>query len=428
MNTRNPIPATNPGYSINFLNRLINICKTVPLIVVSILVTRLFSLDFSIATSYDRNFHDKLVYFPTGGKPIIADCDTVYPHIPLELHIIFTMYSRTIAGNANLKFSYKILKPGGGTWFDTTGIEAFTGLTGEKKGLIASRASPLIRFSKNDKQGIYKLIVSAEDLVNMTTATREKPIVLSALPRPAASTFDIISFNIWVHSYCNSPDPSRATAAFSYFITSDASNDDAIFWPVFYFFQCLFAENPYLVSELIVSFSANSVRLKEYTVLLLMSIDYKPDKNNKVIPDSLWKKFDKAAENRFVEPFTLACMSGSPQVIESGFYYYGKYSMVRFLVECLGLSTPSGYETFRSHAHRYDQSCMQFVDRESAAKMSDNAKKILAKAYSKHSLISTFCDFALEYDDIGTDSKKILGDIIGQKRPLSPDYHRDSSP
>lgn len=342
----------------------------------------------------------------------MADCDTAFPQLPLELHVVFTTYSRTIPGNANLFFSYKILKPGGGVLIDTTGIQAFSGVTDAKKGMLTSRIIPRISFPKKEKTGLYKLIVTAEDRTNKTTATRQKTLFLSAIPAKAPP-FDVVSFNVWVHSYCNNPDPLRAIEAFSYFINSEESNNDAIFWPVFYFFQCLFRDNPLLQNQLITSFSTNTVRLREYTVFLLRSIDYQKN-NNSIIPDSLWKKFDEAAENGFSEPFSLACMSASPQVIESAFYYYGKYLMIKFLIECLGLSTPSGYETFRTHAHRYGKSCVQFIDRESADKMSDNAKKIIGKAYSSHSLIKTYCDFALEFDDVGAVSKKILGEITGQ--------------
>ncbi len=377
--------------------------------------------DFSIETSCDRYFHDKIYYFPSGGRPTLVDCDTVIPQLPMELHVVFSMYSRSTSGNTSLTFSYKILKPDGGVLFDTTGIVAFSDVMNEKKGLITSRVSPQIVFSKNDTPGVYKIIVTAEDRINKTRAVREKTIVLSSIPKSAAP-FDIVSFNVWVHGYCNNPEPSRAIEAFSYFIESESSNDDAIFWPVFYFFQCLFRDNPWLQNQLVASFSANSVRLREYTVFLLRSINYIKDNNSRVIPDSLWKRFDKAAENGFSEPFTLACMSASPQVIEAAFYYYGKYQMIKFLIECLGLSTPSGYETFRTHAHRYGKSCSKFVDRESADRMSDNAKKILGKAYSNHSLIKTFCDFAYEFDDISAESKKVLDEITSQTSMRKPTH------
>ncbi len=383
------------------------------LIIIGLSSLQLFALNITIATSYDKNFYDKLIYFPSGAKPTLVNSDTAYLMVPLELNVIFTSYSRTSSGNANIKLSYKILKPGGSIYFDTAGIEAFSGRVEDNNGFITTRVSPQIRFSKNDKPGKYKLIVNAQDMVNMSMATREKEIVLSKSSRPTP-TFDVISFNIWLHNYCNSPDPVRAIPAFSYFIASDASNDDAIFWPVFYFFQCLFRENPSLVSELVTAFPKSPVRLKEYIVLLLRSIDYKKDKNSTTIPDSLWKKFDNAAENGFIEPFSLAYISSSPQVVEFAFYYYGRYSMIRFLVDCLGASTDEGFEVLRQRAKRYNQPFFQSIDRKSALKMSESAKMILEKAYSKQLLIKTFCDYAFEYDDIGNDSKKVLGSITGQ--------------
>lgn len=397
----------------SFISCRIDIKFITSLIIIGLSSLQLFALNITIATSYDKNFYDKLIYFPSSAKPTLVNSDTACPMVPLELNVIFTSYARTSSGNAKIKFSYKILKPGGSFYFDTAGIEAFSGRVEDNNPFIAIRVSPQIRFSKNDKPGKYKLIVSAEDMVNLSTSTREKEIVLSKSSKTTPA-FDVISFNIWLHNYCNSPDPVRAIPAFSYFIASDASNDDAIFWPVFYFFQCLFKENPSLVSELVALFPKSSVRLKEYTVLLLRSIDCKIEKSSTIIPDSLWKKFDNAAEHGFVEPFSLACMNSSPQVTEFAFYYYGRYSMVRFLVECLGVSTQEGFDVFRKHANRYSQQCVQSVDRESAVKMSNNAKMILERAYSKQLLIKTFCDYAFEYDDIGDDSKEVLGRLIGQ--------------
>jgi hypothetical protein len=381
-----------------------------------ILTLRSFGLDCEIVASYDRAIPDKWAHSPSNFSVFLVRSDTVYAGLPWGIYTIFKGYSRNDLGKVNISFSYRILKPNGTLYRDSSRINAVTDFTGKDSGMLLSRYVPVILFSGKDPIGKYRIIVTATDGTAKSKTTRECTVILSNYPRKGVSSFDEISFNVWVHSYCIEPNPGRAIEAFYYFIESDLSNNDAMFWPVFYFFQCLFSDNPFLVEKLCLNFPACSQRLQEYTVFLLRSIQVKRTPVNYAIPDSLWKKFDKVAEPGFYDPFTYAFKVQSNRFIEFGFYYYGRYSMIRFLIDCLGLNTSVGYDAFLAGCNAYSDGCEKHLAKETALQFYSDAGKILAKIYSKHALAHAYCDFAIEKDKIGIQARGALKEIIASSK------------
>jgi hypothetical protein len=396
--------------------------------------------DCVVATSFDKDFPDKWTHSSSKASPYLSNRDTVYAGIPWRIHVLFKNYSRDYYGNVDISFSYKIMKPNGTLFYDTTGIQAVSGLIANPNtaangflahpprkaygppalertvsgdtGLLLSYCIPVVLFSRKDMPGKYKIIVTAEDGITNAKKTKEKTIVFSNYPKTTSGTFTDISFNVWVHSYCLDPDPGRAISAFSYFIGSKMSDNDAIFWPVFYFFQCLFGDNPALIQMLAGAIPKSSTRLQEYTVFLLRAIRIKKSDIEYPIPDSLWKKFDKVAATGYYDPFADAFTIKSNRLIESGFYYYGKYSMVRFLIECLGVTTPAGYDAFLKNCKAYCDDCPKILDKETSLQFRSDARKILEKTYSKHPLVNAYCNYALQNDRLEADARKALKDII----------------
>ncbi len=371
-----------------------------------------FGFEFFFVTSVDRAFPDKWMHSSSGSPPYVSSKDTVYAGLPWAIHAFFKKDSRDDSGKVDLSFSYKIMKPHGELFHDTTGIIAFSGIIEKGAGLLLGRGIPIVSFSRKENPGKYKIIVTAEDRITKTKKTKEKAIILSKYPKIKARYFNDISFNVWVHSYCIAPDPGRAVAAFSYFIKSELSNDDNIFWPVFYFFQCLFMDNPFLIDELVGNFPQSSARLQEYTVFLLRAIQSEKSRSGYPIPDSLWKKFDKVAETGFYDPFATAFKIKSNRLMEFGFYYYGRYAMIRFLIECLGLNTPAGYDAFLKTCNEYGEDCVKSLDNKTALQFYSDAKKILEKTYSKHQLINAYCNYAYKNGDVEMNAKKALQEII----------------
>ena len=130
------------------------------------------------------------------------------------------------------------------------------------------------------------------------------------------------------------------------------------------------------------------------------------------ISDALWKSFDKVAGTGYLDPFTVTLKSGSVQYMEMGFYCYGQYAMVRFLVECCGLNTQAGYNEFVKRCDEYKKRCEASLDKKIALKLYAEAKLILSKTYNKHKLFHAYCDYALDYDTVSPYAKKALVDIV----------------
>jgi hypothetical protein len=377
-----------------------------------VITAHAFAVDFVLATSFDQAFPDKWTHSSPKTPPYLSNRDTVYAGMPWRIHVLFKEYSRDYSGNADLSFSYKILKPNGTMYYDTTEIQGVSGSITNDTGPLLSHRIPIVSFSRKDLPGKYHLIVTAEDKISRAKRTKEKTIILSKYPTTAPSYFTDISFNVWIHSYCLDPDPGRAITAFSYFIGSKMSDNDAIFWPVFYFFQCLFSDNPPLVQKLAGTIPKSTPRLREYTVFLLRTIQIRKSDIEYPIPDSLWIKFDKAAATGFSGPFTDAFRVKSNQLVESAFYYYGKYSMIRLFIDCLGTDTPAGYEAFIKHCKVYGDECPEVLDKETALQFCSDAHKILGKAYLKHPLITAYCNYAFENDHLETNARNALKEIV----------------
>lgn len=371
-----------------------------------------FGFDCMADPSFDRAFYDKWTHAPSGASPILSRRDTVYAGASWGLYVFFQGYTRDDSNKVNVAFSCKIVKPNGTLFYDTTGIKAVSGFIEKDTGVLLSGIVPIFSFSRKDMPGAYKIVVKAEDKIAKTKKSRETTVVLAKYPSISPSHFDDISLNIWVHSYCIEPDPGRAIAAFSYFIGSTMSNDNEIFWPVFYFFQCVFNDNPFLIDELVGKFPTSSQRLQEYIVFLLRSIQYDKGKSRTPIPDSLWMKFDKVAATGFYDPFTFACKVKSNKFLEFCFYSMGRYSIVRFLIDCLGLNTPAGQENFIRNCPAYSKECQTVLDKETTLEFYSNAVKILKKTYTKHPLVNAYCNYSYERGNLELNQKSALKEII----------------
>jgi hypothetical protein len=194
------------------------------------------------------------------------------------------------------------------------------------------------------------------------------------------------------------------------------SDNNEIFWPVFYFFQCLFSDNPGLIQKLAAAIPKGSPRLRDYTVFLLRSIQIRKSDIGYPIPDSLWNKFDKAAANGLSNPFADAFLIKSNRLMEFGFYYSGTYSIARFLIDCLGLNSPAGYETFLGTCDRYSDICSKTLDKETALNFYSDARKILEKTYSKHPLITAYCNYTFENEKLEAGARQTLREIISMSK------------
>jgi hypothetical protein len=102
----------------------------------------------------------------------------------------------------------------------------------------------------------------------------------------------------------------------------------------------------------------------------------------------------------------------SNRFLEFGFYCYGRYSLVRFLIECLGLPTPAGYEAFIKNCKAYSKECPDGLDKETVLEFYSTAKKILTKTYAKHPLVNAYCAYAYEQGNLDTNARKALKEII----------------
>lgn len=382
------------------------------LLFTTLFATQSSGFDCKVTTSFDKTFPDKWTHAPAGTPPFISNRDTVYAGIPWRIHVFFNNISRDDSGKADLSISYKILRPDSSTFFDTTGISAISGPIENGDITFLSYRIPIVSFPLSEKPGKYRLILTAEDHIDGTKKVVEKTMVVAGALKTKATNFTTVSFNVWVHSYCIDPDPGRAIAAFSFFIGDKMSDDNEIFWPVFYFFQCLFSDNPALVQKLAAVFPKSSPRLQEYTVFLFRSIHVDKKVFRGAVPDTLWNKFDKAVEAGLRDPFTDAFSVRSNRLMEFGFYYYGAYSIIRFLVDCLGVQTVEGYDWFVNRCNSYADNCSGNFDKETAGLFYSDARGILKKAYSKHPLIRAYCNYIMENEKLSPDAKLGLEEIL----------------
>lgn len=381
------------------------------LLLAVIVVSQLCGLDFSAATSYDHYFADKWQHPYPGVVPAVSVNDTVYSGVPLSLYVVVKEYARNAFGIADVSFSYKIMGPNGRVYLDTTGFTACKGVVAADAGVLLSTDTPKITLSRKDTFGVYTLLITVDDRITETKKTVEKKLLHAKLPAVEPDKFDAISLNIWIHNYCITPDPARAVAAYFAFINSPSSNNERIFWPVCYFFQALFYNNPVLVEQLVTACPNDNARLKEYTVFILRAIQAKR-RTEWPITDALWKKFDQMTTTGYLDPFEVTMKSKTVQFMEFGFYYYGRYDMIRFLAGCLNLDTPDGRSGFNKNSKAYRIADTLSLDTETAQRFCEEAHAILSKTYSKHALVHAYCNYAVVNDNLLLPARGRLREIV----------------
>lgn len=378
-------------------------------------INKTFAFDFQIGISFDRYFPDKWMYSLYESYPNLPYKDTVYQGLPWGIHVFFLDYTLDGSNQVDLRFDYKIISPDGNTFYDSTGIVAISETIQKKAGILLSYVIPMVVFDKDDALGEYKIEVKAIDKIEKKSKTKKEKIILGAYPDKKSFFFNDTTLNIWIHSYCFEPDPGRAVIAFNYFINSQLCDDGKIFWPVFYFFQCLFLDNSFLVERLLNNFSKKSEKLQGYIVFLLRAIEFDKSLTNEAISDSLWKKYDEVGKAGFYNPFEYAFANKTNKMVEYAFYYYGKYVMIRFLIGCLALDTKKGYKNFIEDCSKYGEDCSKCVDRETGNALHTEATKILNKIFPRHPLANEYCIYAFKNDNLDKGAKKNLKKIVSLK-------------
>jgi hypothetical protein len=115
---------------------------------------------------------------------------------------------------------------------------------------------------------------------------------------------------------------------------------------------------------------------------------------------------------KWIDPFAYAFKNKTNRIVEYGFYYYGKYAMVRFIIGCLSLSTPEGYEMFLKNCSEYGDDCSKCLDKETASMLFADSKRILLKTYLRHPIVNAYCNYVYKQENLDSTSRKELKNII----------------
>lgn len=272
---------------------------------------------------------------PPNSGPSMRKTDQVVKNQLFSLFIIFKGYSVDSANKMDITYDVQIFDPQGQPTEDKgLGIVGYHGLAGSSDILLLNQQIMRVLFSDDYPYGTYQIKVTAYD--NVSGNTFKTSTAISLLPISFEFRFsNLDEANAWMMHYYQEMSPQKAVAAVQAIVQTEPG------WIVnnvniLSFFSRIFADNPYLLSNIAENFDQFS--LPEQKRLLL--IDHFVG-DNQLIRYSQKKTFsDFKQQLKAISYPTLNDEISKPLQLDmlwSEFLATGRYAPIKKIVGALAL-------------------------------------------------------------------------------------------
>jgi hypothetical protein len=167
-----------------------------------------------LVISTDQHFEDRWYYVPAGGPTISTASEVVRGQV-CALYPFFVAAARDEQGRTRVELDVRLLKPDGGVYHESEGLEAYSGPGLAGPGVLLARAYPRVSFDPGDPPGVYTVELVARDLVAGTKCSAAGRIELVEYEEGDAFEGDE-DLEAWHNAYFDERDVSRAIPALRY--------------------------------------------------------------------------------------------------------------------------------------------------------------------------------------------------------------------
>jgi len=268
---------------------------------------------------------------PEGFTPKISLVASVAKGEYFNIIPFFKNYGVTSNGEARITYDIEILRPDGSVDDALSGCDGHTGKA-TPPNLIAARAVLRICFDPEDPYGEYTINVTAYDHISSQT---HREIVVIEQTAFSIETLSKSEREELFLRYAESPNPSRALAAFLQTEHSFFGENQEPIWSAIWFFKTVFENNDYLIPHLLEAFSRGTPKQQKDIILILALISRTDELP--VLPDSL-KTFEQVMKaGRVPDPYSEITTGQQLDMLWAEYFASGRIKPIQQLTTSLNL-------------------------------------------------------------------------------------------
>ena len=268
---------------------------------------------------------------PEGFTPKISLVSSVAKGEYFNIVPFFKNYGVTSNGEARITYDIEILRPDGSTDEAMQGCDGHTGKASPPN-LIAGRAVLRVCFDPEDPYGEYTINVTAYDHVSSqthreTVRIEQAAFAIETLSEPERE-------ELFLH-YAETPNPSRALAAFLQTEHSFFGENQEPIWSAIWFFKTVFENNDYLIPHLLEAFSRGTPK-QQKDIILVLALMSRTDELP-ILPSPL-KTFEQIMKaGRIPDPYSEITTGKQLDMLWAEYFATGRIKPIRQLTTSLNL-------------------------------------------------------------------------------------------
>ena len=268
---------------------------------------------------------------PEGFTPKISLVSSVAKGEYFNIVPFFKNYGVTSNGEARITYDIEILRPDGSTDEAMQGCDGHTGKASPPN-LIAGRAVLRVCFDPEDPYGEYTINVTAYDHVSSqthreTVRIEQAAFAIETLSEPERE-------ELFLH-YAETPNPSRALAAFLQTEHSFFGENQEPIWSAIWFFKTVFENNDYLIPHLLEAFSRGTPK-QQKDIILVLALLSRTDELP-VLPSPL-KTFEQMMKaGRIPDPYSEITTGKQLDMLWAEYFATGRIKPIQQLTTSLNL-------------------------------------------------------------------------------------------
>lgn len=367
-----------------------------------------FALSIRVCPSFDPNFHDQWNHLIHEAWPSLSSADSAYFGEPVFIYTIYSDFAIRRDSSANVIMNIKVIDPKGNKILEKRKIEVLKGKVLRNDITMLANSGITLGIPRSAGGGNYKVIISAKDKIERKWFN-DTAIIKVIDTIPVYEFKNDSAFFSWIENYYKSPNPKSAISAFDYYLKSELLSNDSLFRSIFYFFDLLVHNNPFIGNEIIKKAQKESKEYQTYVAMLLNIIKWDTDTLLKSLPLASRKIIFSEMDN--INPIMTFIYKLDPTPIIYSFYYSGNYETLKMFAESMwSRDTDSLPDSMVCDKCATEESKNAIKEK----KYYSIAKSVLEDLYNSHSLVRGYLNFMYANEDLKPIVREEIGKIIKQ--------------
>lgn len=378
----------------------------------------IYAEDSKLVLTHDKSVNDKWFRVRSEDIPFLVSVNQVFQGQDLLILLFFMQPGINANGEAKIYYDFKVTHPDGEILLEQKHVKVIDARILNKKTVRLSESIPIISLRK--EPGRYLVQVEVQDEVARTIQHHQQEIELMEYVYERYFQ-DENTYNIWMKGYYNNPTPEKLLDGLIFFSNLDSKIRTKAYPAAWGFYSKALNDNPYLITNLLKLYSAQSNDTKMMILSLLPYLEYDHSSFINQLNENE-KRFYTAWQSRYLKypvegiqtksiKFEDTVMIGSKlDMLWGTFFASGEYIHIKKLVEVLELAQYSGY------FNQFKESKNTMLEEKAALDLVyQTVKWSIDSNYRQHKLVRDYCNFIYDNEELSPWVRQELMKILGRK-------------